>query len=75
MYIRREILGKKNKGFTVTKWTLAVAAVFTANDGKCEINLEDSTFLVWIKAALSLSTSLISFLRSKEFLVNQTLEE
>lgn len=75
IYILKEILDKKNKGFTVTQWTLTVAAVFAANDGNCEINIKDSIFPVWIKAVLSLSTSLISFLRSKKFLVNQTLEE
>lgn len=75
IYILKEILGKKNWGFTVTKCTLTVAAVFAANDGNCEINLKDSISPVWIKAALSLSTSLNSFLRSKDLLVNQTLEE
>lgn len=71
----KDVLGKKNEGFTVTKWTLTVAAVFAANDGNCEINLKDNISPVWIKAALSLLTSLISLLRSKDFLVNQTLED
>lgn len=70
-----KILGKKNKDFGVTDWTLTVVGVFSADDGNCEINLKESIFPVWIKATLSLSTSFISLLRSKEFLVNQTLEE
>lgn len=75
-YLHTEkILGKKNKDFSVTDWTLTVVAVFSADDGNCEINLKESIFPVWIKATLSLSTSFISLLRSKEFLVNQTLKE
>lgn len=67
-------MGKK-KRFSVTKWTLSIAAVFPVHDRNYEINLKDSIFPVWIKAVLSLSTSLNIFLRSKDILVNRTLEE